>query len=94
MCSFCQLRGSVPIFFEQIGITATTDITRDKHLTIDAFTKHLQEINKDFALIYFINLLNKKKSIEAPIIAEFEKQIKFRKDNNKFRYIYFDMQNE
>ena len=94
MCSFCQLRGSVPIFFEQIGITATTDITRDKHLTIDAFTKHLQEINKDFALIYFINLLNQKKSIEAPIIAEFEKQIKFRKDNNKFRYIYFDMQNE
>ena len=94
MCSFCQLRGSVPIFFEQIGITASTDITRNKNLTIDAFTKHLQEINKDFALIYFINLLNQKKSIEAPIIAEFEKQIKFRKDNNKFRYIYFDMQNE
>ena len=94
MCSFCQLRGSVPIFFEQIGITAATDITRNKNLTIDAFTKHLQEINKDFPLIYFINLLNQKKSIEAPIIAEFEKQIKFRKDNNKFRYIYFDMQNE
>ena len=94
MCSFCQLRGSVPIFFEQIGFTAATDITRNKNLTIDAFTKHLQEINKDFSLIYFINLLNQKKSIEAPIIAEFEKQIKFRKDNNKFRYIYFDMQNE
>ena len=94
MCSFCQLRGSVPVFFEQIGITATTDITRNKSLTIDAFTKHLQEINKDFALIYFINLLNQKKSTEAPIIAEFEKQIKFRKDNNKFRYVYFDMQNE
>ena len=42
ICSFCQLRGSVPIFFEQIGIAATTDITRNKHLTIDAFTKHLQ----------------------------------------------------
>ena len=41
-----------------------------------------------------INLLNQRKSIEAPIIAEFEKQIKFRKDNKKFRYIYFDMQNE
>ena len=94
MCSFCQLRGSVPIFFEQIGLTATTDITRNNYLTIDAFTKHLQEINKDFPLIYFINLLNQKKSIEAPIITEFEKQIKFRKDNNKFRYIYFDMQNE
>ena len=94
LCSFCQLRGSVPVFFEQIGFTATTDITRNKNLTIDAFTRHLEEINKDFNLIYFINLLNQKKSIEAPIIAEFEKQIKFRKDNKKFRYIYFDMQNE
>jgi len=94
LCSFCQLRGSVPIFFEQIGLTATTDITRNKNLTIDAFTRHLEEINKDFSLIYFINLLNQKKSIEAPIISEFEKQIKFRKENNKFRYIYFDMQNE
>ena len=94
MCSFCQLRGSVPIFFEQLGLTAYTDITRDKHLTIDAFSKHLEEIYKDFNLIYFINLLNQKKSIEIPIIREFEKQIKFRKDSNKFRYIYFDMQNE
>ena len=94
MCSFCQLRGSVPIFFEQIGIAATTDITRSKSLTIDAFSRHLEEIRKDFKLIYFINLLNQKKSIEAPIIGEFEKQIRYRKDNNKFRYIYFDMQNE
>ena len=94
LCSFCQLRGSVPIFFEQLGLTAYTDITRDKSLTIDAFSRHLEEIYKDYKLIYFINLLNQKKSIEAPIIAEFEKQIKFRKDSNKFRYIFFDMQNE
>ena len=94
LCSFCQLRGSVPIFFEQIGFTAATDITRSKSLTIDAFTRHLDEIRKDYKLIYFINLLNQKKSTEAPIIGEFEKQIRYRKDNNKFRYIYFDMQNE
>ena len=94
LCSFSQLRGSVPIFFEQIGITAYTDITRDKSLTIDAFSRHIKEINHDFPLIYFINLLNQKKSIEAPIIAEFEKQIKFRKEDNKIRYIFFDMQNE
>ena len=94
LCAFSQLRGSVPIFFEQVGLKATTDITRDKNLTIQAFNKHLEEMNEDYPLIYFINLLNQKKTVESPIIAEFEKQIKIKKDNNKLRYIFFDMQNE
>ena len=88
------MRGSVPVFFEQIGIAANTDITRNKELTIQAFSKHLQEMNEDYELIYFINLLNQKKSIESPIIEEFERQIKFRKNNQKIRYKFFDMQNE
>ena len=92
--SFCQIRGSVPVFFEQLGITAYTDITRGKHFSKEAFKKHLEEINQDFPLIYFINLLNQTKSGEAPIIAEFEKQIKFIQNNNDIRYTYFDMQNE
>ena len=94
LCSFSQLRGSAPVFFDQVGITAYTDITRNEDLTKNAFTKHLEEMNKDYSLIYFINLLNKKKSNESPIIEEFEKQIKNRQDNNNLRYTYFDMQNE
>ena len=92
--SFCQLRGSAPVFFEQLGITGYTDITRGKHFSKEAFSKHLAEINQDFPLVYFINLLNQTKSGEAPIIAEFEKQIQFRLNNNDIRYTYFDMQNE
>ena len=92
--SFCQLRGSAPVFFEQLGITAYTDITRGKHFSKEAFSKHLAEINQDFPLVYFVNLLNQTKSGEAPIIAEFEKQIQFRLNNNDIRYTYFDMQNE
>ena len=92
--SYCQLRGSAPVFFDQLGITAYTDITRDKNFAIEAFNKHLKEINEDFKLIYFVNLLNQKKTGEAPIIAEFEKQIKFIQDNNNIRYTFFDMQNE
>ena len=94
LLSFSQLRGSVPVFFQQIGLTATTDITRNRNLTIEAFSKHLAEMRLDYPLIYFINLLNQKKTGEAPIIAQFEKQIKFRKGNKTFRYYYFDMQNE
>ena len=92
--SFCQLRGSAPVFFEQLGITAYTDITRTKHFSKEAFSKHLEEINEDFPLVYFLNLLNQTKSVEAPIIFEFEKQIKLRMNNNDIRYKYFDMQNE
>ena len=95
ICSFSQLRGSAPVFFDQVGLTAYTDITRNKDLTKLAFNKHLQELNEDYHLIYFINLLNQKKSIEIPIISEFEKQIKLIQDNNNnIRYTYFDMQNE
>jgi len=94
LLSFSQLRGSVPVFFQQIGLRAATDITRNRNLTIEAFSKHLAEMRTDYNLIYFINLLNQKKRIEAPIIANFEKQIKFRKDNRTFRYYYFDMQNQ
>ena len=94
LCSFSQLRGSAPVFFDQIGLTAYTDITRNKDLTKLAFSNHLKELNEDYHLIYFINLLNQKKSVEAPIIAEFEKQIKLIQDNNNLRYTYFDMQNE
>jgi len=94
LCSFSQLRGSAPVFFDQVGIRAYTDITRNEDLTKNAFTKHLEEMNKDYSLIYFINLLNKKKSTEIPIIEGFEKQIKNRQDNNNIRYTFFDMQNE
>ena len=94
LLSFSQLRGSVPVFFQQIGLRAATDITRNRNLTIEAFSKHLAEMRSDYNLIYFINLLNQKKRGEAPIIANFEKQIKFRKDNRTFRYYYFDMQNQ
>ena len=94
LLSFSQLRGSVPVFFQQIGIRAATDITRNRNLTIEAFSKHLSEMRSDYSLIYFINLLNQKKKGEAPIIMNFEKQIKFRKGNKTFRYYYFDMQNQ
>ena len=92
--SFCQLRGSAPVFFEQLGIMAYTDITRGKHFSKEAFKKHLEEINQDFPLIHFINLLNQTKSSETPIIAEFEKQIKYNQNNDDIGYTYFDMQNE
>ena len=92
--SFCQIRGSVPVFFQQVGLTATTEITRNRNLTIEAFSKHIQEIQKDYPLVFCINLLNKKKPGENIIIKEFEDQIKMRAKNKRIKYHFFDMQNE
>ena len=94
LCSYCQLRGSVPIFFEQSGTGVATNIKRTRELTINAFTRHLQEIGQDYSLIYAINLLNEKKKIEIPLIYEFESQVRFKKNSNNFRYIFFDLQNK
>jgi hypothetical protein len=46
-----QFRGSVPIFFEQPGVTAQTKITRSPELTAPAFKKHIEELKEDFNTI-------------------------------------------
>ena len=48
LCSFSQLRGSAPVFFDQVGIRAYTDITRNKNLTKLAFSKHLKDMNENY----------------------------------------------
>ena len=39
ICSFSQVRGSAPVFFDQVGLTAYTDITRNRDLTKQAIFK-------------------------------------------------------
>ena len=95
--SFCILRGSAPVFFQQTGIAGIqpkTEITRNENLTKDAFSKHLNEIHVDFPLIFCINLLNTKKNDEDVITKALEKQIKMRENDRTLRYYFFDMQNE
>lgn len=91
--SFTQIRGSVPVFFEQTGMTAQTQITRNEELTVQAFSKHIREIEKDYPLIYCVNLLNRKKEGENIITLSYEKQIR-KSEFKNLRYYYFDMQNE
>jgi hypothetical protein len=55
--SFVQIRGSVPLFWQQKGIQAHTSIKRDHELTSQAFDKHLTDMVNDYRLIIFINLL-------------------------------------
>jgi hypothetical protein len=91
--SFLQLRGSVPIFFEQPGIKANTFITRNSTMTSPAFKKHIQEIKEDFNFVYLINLMNVNKPNEQIITENYELQIK----NNQIKdlkYDFWDFQNK
>jgi phosphatidylinositol-bisphosphatase len=91
--SYLQLRGSVPIFFEQPGISAQTIITRNSEMTTPAFKKHINEIKEDFNYIYLINLMNVNKPNEQIITQNYETQIKNIEVNN-CKYLYWDFQNQ
>jgi hypothetical protein len=92
--SFIQIRGSVPVFFQQTGMTAQTEITRTPELTSAAFIKHIEDIKRSyFPLIYMINLMNFYKPNEQIITQNFENQIKLNKLKG-LKYIFWDFQNE
>jgi hypothetical protein len=91
--SFLQLRGSVPIFFEQPGIQANTNIIRNTTMTAPAFKKHIQEIRDDFEFIYLINLMNIHKPNEHIITENYELQIKNNEIKN-LKYLFWDFQNK
>lgn len=91
--SFVQVRGSAPVFFQQTGMTASTQITRTPELTSAAFLKHIEEVQKEFQMAYIINLMNVNKPNEQIITQNLESQIK---SNNikSLRYYFYDFQNE
>jgi len=94
LMSFVQIRGSVPVFWQQTGMTAQTEITRIPELTTPAYLKHIEEITKFyFPLIFMINLMNFHKPNEQIITQNFENQIK--KNNlRSCKYVFWDFQNE
>lgn len=91
--SFVQIRGSAPIFFQQTGMTAQTQITRTAEMTSPAFLRHVEEIQKEYQMVFFVNLMNTTKPNEQVITQNMENQIKM---NNlkSCRYHFFDFQNE
>lgn len=92
--SFVQIRGSVPVFWQQTGMTAQTEITRIPELTTPAYLKHIEEIQKDyFPLIFIINLMNFHKPNEQIITQNFENQIKIN-SLRSCKYVFWDFQNE
>jgi len=88
-CSHLQIRGSVPLFWQQRGISAATKITRSYDLTNPAFLKHFEDVYNNWGRVVCVNLMAKHKKEEQMITEAYEAHIK---GNNlpHVRYEYFD----
>lgn len=74
--SYAQIRGSVPIFFEQapglIPGQQKITITRSPEGTQPAFDKHFEELERNYGAVHVVNLLSETKPGEAEITRSYQ----------------------
>ncbi|PHJ16349.1 endonuclease exonuclease phosphatase domain-containing protein [Cystoisospora suis] len=74
--SLVQVRGSVPVFWEQTGLTAQTAVTRNTILTTTAFEKHQEDLFSRYGpVVCYVDLLSGSRTNEARLVAALEQQI-------------------
>ncbi|KAM3130355.1 hypothetical protein pb186bvf_017558 [Paramecium bursaria] len=88
-CSHLQIRGSVPVFWNQRGYMVETKIMRTSDLTRQAFKKHFKDVIEDYSRVICLNLMSKKKGAEQMVTEAFEEQIKVN-DLKNIKYEWFD----
>lgn len=73
--SYAQIRGSIPIFWEQAtGLLPgqqKIQITRSPEATQPAFDKHFESLGADYGSIHILNLLSESKPGEAELTARY-----------------------
>ncbi|KAB8240151.1 SacI homology domain-containing protein [Aspergillus flavus] len=78
--SYVQVRGSVPIFWEQatgfLPGQQKIEITRSSEATQHAFNKHFENLELEYGAIHVVNLLSKLKSGESELSTEFSNQLR------------------
>ena len=77
--SYAQIRGSVPIFWEQAtGLLPgqqKIQITRSPEATQPAFDKHFQSLGAKYGRIHILNLLNESKIGEAELTSRYNHHV-------------------
>ena len=78
--SYSQIRGSVPIFWEQatnlLPGQQKIQITRSKEATQPAFDKHFEQLEKDYGAVHIVNLLSETKPGEADLTSRYRYHVK------------------
>lgn len=90
--SYVQIRGSVPLFWEQTGVTAQLALTRSSEMSLHAFIKHIDAMVEKYKHIMMVNLLCQTKSHEQLLINEWETIFNriYPEYSQKIGYQYFD----
>ena len=74
--SYAQIRGSIPVFWEQAtGLLPgqqKIQITRSPEATQPAFDKHFESLEADYGTIHILNLLSESKPGEAELTARYK----------------------
>ncbi len=83
--SFVQVRGSVPTFWEQPGLTQI-NLTRDVQPSLAAFGRHFKDLQSDYinkkngekigGHVFCLNLLQPSKSMEKTLEDRFKELMK------------------
>ncbi len=78
--SYAQVRGSVPIFWEQAtGLLPgqqKIQITRSPQATQPAFDKHFESLEIDYGSVHILNLLSESKPGEAELTARYSYHVR------------------
>jgi synaptojanin len=90
--SYVQVRGSVPIYWEQTGITAQLSLTKSQESSAEAFKKHIGSLLQKYSHVTLINLLQEAKTHEKLLSTEWETIFKqsIQNFNSRVVYQYYD----
>jgi synaptojanin len=89
---YLQIRGSVPLYWEQTGVTAQLNLTKSREKNVLGFKLHSEKLIKKYKHITMINLLSSSKSHELFLTKELETifNILHPKYSQNLIYTYFD----
>ncbi|KAJ5591772.1 uncharacterized protein N7459_002141 [Penicillium hispanicum] len=77
--SYVQVRGSVPIFWEQtpglIPGQQKIEVTRSSEATQHAFNQHFENLELEYGAVHVVNLLSELRSGEAELSAKYREHI-------------------
>jgi synaptojanin len=95
MYSFVQIRGSIPLFWEQKqkGLVSHISIKRNEDLTSQAFDGHLNDLTSSYTRVVMVNLVRKSKQDEDKLLQALLRQLQSQPNKN-VKHKWFDFHGE
>lgn len=90
LISHVQIRGSVPVFWEQRGLAEDVFLTRNSEMTKKPFGLHFKNIVDAYGPCYIINLLRYNTAREVRITTEYLRQMHEFEQKQKLEFLNFD----